>query len=145
VLHGVRDPLHRGQDLRHAHPAVLVGVDVRQRLGGERDALHRQRQRDPELGVELVEVEQVVAVVERDLVDAAGAEELPAMGRHQYTGASRRMRLAMTTRWICAVPSKMSKTLMSRYHFSTSRWRSRPWAPSSCTASAQTFIATLAA
>src|SRR5437667_154318 len=44
------------------------------------------------------------------------------------------MRFEITIRWICPVPSKMSNTLMSRYHFSTNWCCSSPCAPRICTA-----------
>jgi hypothetical protein len=65
VLQHVAQPLDRGEDLRRAHVAVAVGVEQRERALVDLEALRRAAQRDPELLVELVEVEDVGAPLSR--------------------------------------------------------------------------------
>jgi hypothetical protein len=82
-------PVHGGEDLGHPDAAVVIGVDERQGLLVERRAPRRARQRDPQLLIQLVEVREVRAGREDDLIDAARAEEAPAVGcslRHGGAG-----------------------------------------------------------
>src|SRR5206468_124904 len=77
ILEEVEGPLGGGEDFRGADAAVVVGVDEFEGVRVEFEPPYRAGERDPELLVELVEGEEVGAVVEADLVEAAGAEEAP--------------------------------------------------------------------
>jgi hypothetical protein len=70
-----RRPLGGGQDLRGADATVMVGVDEVEGLGVELDAARRAGQRHPELLIELGQRRCVLAGVEPDLVEPAGAEK----------------------------------------------------------------------
>ena len=77
IFHQAARPFGGGDEFRRAHAAVLVGVNQRKRGLVEFDARGGAGERDPELLVELVEVQQVGARADDDLVESAGAEEFP--------------------------------------------------------------------
>jgi hypothetical protein len=81
VAQALAAPLHGADDLGRADAAVLVGVDERERALVVLEALDRAGQRSPQLEVEVAEVGEIVRRLEADLVEAARARELPAMGR----------------------------------------------------------------
>ena len=77
IFHQAAGPFGGGDEFRRADAAVLVGVNQRERGLVEFDARGGAGQRDPEFLVKLVEVQQVGAGADDDLVEAAGAEEFP--------------------------------------------------------------------
>jgi len=79
VLEHLAGPGQRRQHLGVADMAILVGVEQVERARLDRHAAGRHRQRDPQLGVELVEVREVVGGGQRDLIDATRAIERPAI------------------------------------------------------------------
>src|SRR5882724_6618105 len=75
VLEPLRAPAERSEDLGRANAPVLVEVEHLERPLLELEAFHRAAQRDPELLVELVEVREVRAAVQRDLVQTTDPAE----------------------------------------------------------------------
>ena len=70
-------PLHRGDDFGRTDATILVGVNKVGGLGVELNAARRHGERHPKFLVELVNVGDVRAVAEHDLIHAADADEFP--------------------------------------------------------------------
>jgi hypothetical protein len=68
-------PLAGRDDFGRANPSVLVRIDEIERLCVELDAARRTRQRHPEFLVELIEMSDVLAPLQFDLIEAARAKE----------------------------------------------------------------------
>jgi hypothetical protein len=79
VLEGGARPVYRRQQLGRADPTVLVRIDEIGGPGLEFDPARGHGQCHPQLLVETLEVGNVRPVAKDDLVDASGAEELPAV------------------------------------------------------------------
>ena len=62
-----------------ADAAILVGINQRGGLGAKLQARGGAGERDPQLLVQLVEVQQVGSGFEFDLVKAAGAKKFPGV------------------------------------------------------------------
>ena len=90
-------PVNGGEQFRGADVAVVVGVDQRQRAGVELDPGGRAGQRDPQLLVEVLEVQQVGGGIDAYLVEAAGKEEFEGMWH---------VRLRLRQKGCCGVPRR---------------------------------------
>src|SRR5690606_13736136 len=92
ILEVVPDPACRFDQLRRADAPVGVGVDEIERAGIELQPARRAGERRPELLVEVLDVDDVRAAADDDLVDSGDTDELPAMrgNRAHAAGASPR-------------------------------------------------------
>src|SRR5439155_13426573 len=86
VLEPFFAPAERSEDLRSADAPVLVEVQQLERPLFELEPFHGTAQGDPELLVELVEVREVRATIQRDLIQTTDPPEpeLMSHGPHPY-------------------------------------------------------------
>ena len=79
ILEGAAGPLHGGDEFGRPDAAIVVSVNHGGGLGIELQPGNGAGQRHPQFLVELIQVHQIAAGFEPHLVEAAGAEEAPAM------------------------------------------------------------------
>ena len=72
-------PFGGGDDFRDAHAAILVGVNEVERAAVKFQPPSRTSKGDTEFLVELIEMGEVGAGFQFDLIESAGAEEFPSM------------------------------------------------------------------
>ena len=77
-------PPARGDDVARANPAVVIGVNQLQRLGIKFQTGGRTSQRHPKFLVKLVEVQQIRAAGEFNLIESTCAPKTPNMSRSRH-------------------------------------------------------------
>src|SRR5207248_1190808 len=82
VLQPLRAPAQRREDLAGTDAAVLVEIEELQRPLLELQSFHRTAQRDPQLLIELLQVGEIVAALQGNLVQSAHSVE-PELMSHE--------------------------------------------------------------
>src|SRR5439155_19726865 len=90
VLQALRAPAQRCQDLPGADAAVLVEIEELQGPLLELQSLHGTAQRDPQLLIELMQVGQIVAALQSNLVQPAHSVE-PELICHEVPRSRERL------------------------------------------------------
>jgi hypothetical protein len=90
VLEALLAPGDGGEDLQGTHPAVLVEIEQLERPLFQLEALDGAAQGHPQLLIELVEVRQVLAILQSDLIEAAHPVE-PELVCHRRSLPGKRL------------------------------------------------------
>ena len=77
IFNQARGPFRRGNDFRHANPAVLVRIQQRQGFAVKFQTRRGAGERHPQLLIQFTQMGQVGAVLKRNLVKISRTEKLP--------------------------------------------------------------------